>query len=543
MSVAGSKLNSRVLVIDDEESVRDGIMSVLSPPRSLHISDLHTAARALFDEEPTTTRAESEQLLDFAVDVASNGREGIAKVKEALARGEPYAVIYCDMRMPGLDGLETIEAIREIDLRCEVVFVTAYSDHSLASINERVGANVTYFVKPFLSEEIRQLAIKLVYEWNRAREVEELISMLATLRGSTEDMERLVRHLLEHLCQWLDTSSAMVVELVEGAPTRFHVGVGELHDPNSAAFHQALEAYRNVPSNGAIAEADDLVFLRLADFGVAITAASSTPLNATNRYLLEVFLVNASLAIRNSRLRQELLEKERQASVGQALGYVVHDLNSPLAAIEMMVNLLELGSDALGPPAAVHSRIREMTSRARALLIDTLDLCKGGATVKKSLRERVQLAAGLRRNAEIWRMLLTERGISLVVEIDDEISGCIDPGTLERALWNLISNASDALAGREDGVISVRTKLTGDDLWIEVADNGPGIPDELRERIFTPFATGKHHGTGLGLAIVKQIAEAHAGEIKVHSDAHGTRFSLRFPCVLLQARVESPAAK
>jgi len=528
MNAVGVRLNSRVLVIDDEESVRDGIMSILRPPRSIHTSDLETAARALFDDEPT--RSESSELLDFAVDIACSGREGIAKVREAIDCREPYAVIFCDMRMPGLDGLETIEAIRGLDQRCEVVFVTAYSDHSLTSINERVGANVTYFVKPFLSEEIRQLATKLVLEWNRAREVEELIRMLATLRGSTEDMHRLVRHLLEHLCLWLDTSSAMVVELVEGAPTRFHVGVGELNDPDGAAFHRALDVYRGAPPNNAITEADDLVFLRLADFGVAIIAASSTPLHATNRYLLEVFLVNASLAIRNSRLRLELLEKERLASVGQALGYVVHDLNSPLAAIEMMVNLLELDSDALGPPASVHARIREMTSRARALLVDTLELCKGSGSAQKSPPARVPLAAGLRRNAEIWRMLLTERGISLTVEIDDEVCGCIDPGTLERVLWNLISNASDALADREDGSITVRTRHSRDNLWIEVADNGPGIPDELRDRIFTPFATGRRHGTGFGLAIVKQIADAHDGDIDVHSDAGGTRFTLRFPC-------------
>jgi signal transduction histidine kinase len=521
-------LNSRVLVIDDEESVRDGIVAVLRPPRSIHTSDLDAAARALFDE-PQAAK-ESPQLLDFSVDVARSGREGIALVEASVARGEPYAVIFCDMRMPGLDGLETIEAIREIDQRCEVVFVTAYSDHSLASITERAGANVTYFVKPFLSEEIRQLATKLVLEWNRAREVEKLIRMLATLRGSTEDMQRLIRHLLEHLCVWLRTSSAMVVELKEGAPPGFHVGVGDLGDPEGAAFHQALEAYQGAPADGAISAADGLVFLRLADFGVAITTAGTASLDASHRYLLEVFLANASLAIRNSRLRLELADKERLATVGQALGNVVHDLNTPLAAIEMMVNLLEIDSDALGPPAAVYARIREMTSRARALLSDTLALCRGSVAARDVPTDKVPLGAGLRRNAEVWRMILAERGVALALEIDDGLCGCVDPGALERALWNLISNASDALSEREDGVIMVRTSHSDDTLWIEVADNGPGIPDDLSERLFTPFATGKRHGTGLGLAIVKQIADAHGGDIDVRSGADGTRFTLRFPC-------------
>ncbi|MCA9662595.1 MAG: hybrid sensor histidine kinase/response regulator [Myxococcales bacterium] len=521
-------LNSRVLVIDDEESVRDGIIAVLRPPRSIHTSELDAAARALFDE-PLAPKDDSE-LLDFHVEVARSGREGIAKVEASIAADDPYAVIFCDMRMPGLDGLETIEAIRKVDQRCEVVFITAYSDHSLASITERAGANVTYFVKPFLSEEIRQLATKLVLEWNRAREVEKLIRMLATLRGSTEDMQRLIRHLLEHLCVWLRTSSAMIVELKEGAPPGFHVGVGDLDDPDGAAFHRALDAYRDAPTDGAIAAADGLVFLRLADFGVAITAANQITLDASRRYLLEVFLVNASLAIRNSRLRLELMEKERLASVGQALGNVVHDLNTPLAAIEMLVNLLEIDSDALGPPAAVYARIREMSSRARALLSDTLALCRGSVAAKDVPTGKVPLAAGLQRNAEVWRLLLAERGVGLALEIDDGLCGCVDPSALERALWNLISNASDALAEREDGVIMVRTSHSDDTLWIEVADNGPGIPDELRERLFAPFATGKRHGTGLGLAIVKQIADAHGGDIDVRTGADGTRFTLRFPC-------------
>lgn len=523
-----SQLNSRILVIDDEESVRDGIITILHPPRSRHTSELDAAAQALFDEERLPVAA--SPLLVFDVEAARNGREGIAKVEAAVARGEPFAVVFCDMRMPGLDGVETVEAIREHDQRCDVVFVTAYSDHSLSSITDRVGANVTYFVKPFLSEEIRQIATKLVLEWNRAREVEELIHILATMRGSTEDMQRLVRHLLGHLCEWMGTSSAVVVELAAGVAPTFQVGIGLFSDPENLSVRRALDVYRDVAAHGAICEVEGLVFLRLADFGVAVTAAGTAPLDASRRYLLEVFLENAALAIRNSRLRIELLERERLAAVGQAVGYVVHDLNSPLAAIEMMVELLEHDSAALGSPKLVLSRIREMTKRARTLLADTLEVCRGADAGVGRATARVPLAAPLRRNAEVWRMLLAERDVTLMIEIDDGLCGCVDPNVLERALWNLVSNASDALSDRRDGVITVRASHSSDSLCIEVADNGPGIPPELRERLFTPFATGRHNGSGFGLAIVKPIADAHGGDVLVESGAAGTTFALHFPC-------------
>ncbi|MCA9713379.1 MAG: hybrid sensor histidine kinase/response regulator [Myxococcales bacterium] len=519
-----SPLNTRVLVIDDEESVRDGIKTILQPPRTRHAAKLDLAARALFDDGLAPPEP-AKHLLEFHVDTARSGGEGIERVRESLA-GEPYAVIFCDMRMPGLDGLETVEAIRLLDQRSEIVFITAYSDQSLESITERAGANVNYFVKPFLSEEVRQLATKLVIEWNRARELEQLITMLASLRGSVEDTRRLVGHFLEQLCGWLDTGAAMLLELDEDDEATFHAGLGDFADPSAAAVARALATYRGVRRIGAIIEADELMILRLTSFGVAVASAPRRRLTPSRRYLLEVFLENAALALRKSRIRAELHRQERLASLGQALGYVVHDLSGSFASIELMLTLLEEGSDVLGPPHTVYPRIRAAARQARALMHDTLDICRGH---KQVAPERLALSTTLRSLAEVWRLTLAERGVALELQVAEGVSVHADGPMLERALWNLVNNAADAVRGRRGGTVRVVARARDGATELSVHDNGPGIPASLRARLFTPFATGKRDGNGFGLAIVKQIVEAHRGAIDVRSNAEGTSFWLLLP--------------
>src|SRR5581483_6439253 len=84
----------------------------------------------------------------FKVDKASNGMEGVQLVKRSVEEGHPYAVIFLDMRMPGWDGMETAVEIRKYDSKAEIIFVTAFSDRSIADIVANAGDNVGYHCKP-----------------------------------------------------------------------------------------------------------------------------------------------------------------------------------------------------------------------------------------------------------------------------------------------------------------------------------------------------------------------------------------------------------
>ena len=105
-----------------------------------------------------------------------------------------------------------------------------------------------------------------------------------------------------------------------------------------------------------------------------------------------------------------------------------------------------------------------------------------------------------------------------------------DRDLLEPVLINLLRNAWQASEGRDPGKVDLRSRLNRrNNVVIEVADNGPGVPDELAKKIFVPFFTTKANGSGVGLALARQVMIAHGGFIRVSSnDAGGATFSLTF---------------
>ncbi|HNA30006.1 MAG TPA: ATP-binding protein, partial [Thiobacillaceae bacterium] len=128
-------------------------------------------------------------------------------------------------------------------------------------------------------------------------------------------------------------------------------------------------------------------------------------------------------------------------------------------------------------------------------------------------------------------MHLYEGGIPLELDLAAELPPVAgDPSLLRQVMVNLMKNAQEALHDRESPKIRVETRLEGDRIALVVEDNGPGFPEELKNRMFEPYATTKPRGTGLGLPVVKKIIEEHHGAIEVRNlDAGGARICIRLP--------------
>jgi len=171
---ADPDLNNRVLVIDDMAELHDVFRKLLGPkPRT---DDLLQLESMLFDadEAPASDVA-------FELDFASQGAEGLARVRSAVAEHRPYSMAFVDMRMPpGWDGLQTIEAIWREYHDIEIVICTAYSEYSDHDIVARLGATdqVLFLRKPFDAIEVRQLARALTEKWTRRRRVQERLTEL-----------------------------------------------------------------------------------------------------------------------------------------------------------------------------------------------------------------------------------------------------------------------------------------------------------------------------------------------------------------------------
>ena len=137
---------------------------------------------------------------------------------------------------------------------------------------------------------------------------------------------------------------------------------------------------------------------------------------------------------------------------------------------------------------------------------------------------------GIRSTITMLGHKLRSKDIVLRTDFDTDtphISG--NPGELNQVWTNLLDNAIDAVA--QGGEITVRTSGTATGAQIEIVDDGTGIPEEIRGRIFDPFYTTKEvgHGTGLGLDVARRVVEGHRGEVSVESEPGRTCFTIRLP--------------
>ena len=131
---------------------------------------------------------------------------------------------------------------------------------------------------------------------------------------------------------------------------------------------------------------------------------------------------------------------------------------------------------------------------------------------------------------------------SIEIRLADQLPPAeMDPGRIRQLLHNLIKNAREATEGRKGARIVISTHLVKQApqpfAELHVEDNGPGVPEEILERVFEPYVTTKPKGTGLGLAIVKKIVEEHNGSIGIENlPQGGTRITVSFPAVLDERR-------
>ncbi len=170
-------MSRKILLVDDDKNIHLAIKTIIQKKRNNFIE----MARNLFDESSDQM---SEILVDH-VDSAFQGEEGLELVKNAIEQGDPYTIIFLDMRMPpGWDGTRTAAEIRKVDSDVMLVFLTAYSDKNPEEIYAEVGSveKIFYLKKPFDPSEIETIVTSLTYSYEQERKL-RLLAMTDGLTG------------------------------------------------------------------------------------------------------------------------------------------------------------------------------------------------------------------------------------------------------------------------------------------------------------------------------------------------------------------------
>jgi len=488
--------NINVLVIDDEEGMREGMRRVL-------------------------------ERRGFSVRTARDGETALRLLEE-----EPADVALVDLKMPGIDGFKVTEHItRRFAGRTVVVIVSALATVEAAVEVTQHGA-FDFLVKPFTPDDLVQVANRAAQQWRLIRERERYLSELASERNMSHQMIASMHE-------------GVVVLNIRREPvlmnpraehflgTHFRDGITLPDLFPDLEIQAAIEAV--VDSVGGRPET------RVLQHAMGEGGASASTRTGAWEGMLSVSV--SPLMLDGERggaivIITDVTESwKAEQDKNRFVSMVAHELKSPLSAIINYINVILTGMFD-DNPAKVREMLERCKVRGEALLDLVRDLLyinsREVGKVERSI-EDLDLKAAISSQLDFFKVQTEKRHIR--ASLDAPLAGYpvkADRGDLDRIFMNLISNGIKY--NRERGSLAVRIADTGDAWEVTVSDTGIGMSEAELSRIFQEFyrvkspKTSGIAGTGLGLATVKRVLGEYNGRITVHSkpDA-GSAFSVVFP--------------
>jgi two-component system cell cycle sensor histidine kinase/response regulator CckA len=544
---------TRVLVIDDLSSIHDDYRKILVSAGPL---DLDADAEAILGRTVAPAQA-----MQFCLDSAYQGQEGLALVQKALADLRPYSVAFVDMRMPpGWDGVETIRRLWAVDPRIQVVICTAYSDYSWSDTIKTLGHrdNLIVLKKPFDHIEVQQLTHALARKWQLAREGEARISGLDQLVTARTTELRDAEHdftaafdanPLPQSIIALDRFEVIAVN--DSYRQTFGFSVEDLRQVTPETFGRGLDSsrWRDLLAKLVAGEPiDDHAFVFQPSAGVERNMRCSARALTLQGRPCAIWVIRD--VTEQLQLEEQLRHSQKMEAIGLLSAGVAHDFNNLLTVIHGFTDqaLSETDSDRMRSLLApIHAASVRAATLTRQLLL--FSRRQAGET------RQVNFITVLRELQPLLRRLIPEH-IALNFVLPDKLPLVVaDSANLEQIVVNLAVNARDAMplqGGRIDFCLASRTFTAAEEtghvdgyagqfVSLRVTDTGSGIPPEVLSRIFEPFFTTKEvgKGTGLGLSTVYSLTRQQGGWIDIKTTVGaGTTFIVYQPV----AQTSAPSA-
>ena len=288
-----------------------------------------------------------------------------------------------------------------------------------------------------------------------------------------------------------------------------------------------LVARQRVPGTSALLASSPLVTVV---FLLGLLAVPPLSLLVARHRLTQI----RALEKERAALYESVAQSEKLATIGRMAASVAHEINNPLAIIQEQVGVM---TDCLADsgctllPDELRERLRKINAQVQRGRIVTHRLLGFSRRLGPDI-EPVDVAEALNETVVFLAKEAEASNIGIVRDFDPSVPLIrTSLSLMQQVFLNLLNNAIDAVG--HDGEVRLSVQRDRDVVEVKVADNGPGIPERLRERIFEPFfstKTGSTHNAGLGLAICRETMLSLGGEIAVASETgRGTTFTLRFP--------------
>ena len=491
----------------------------------------YTPKILVVDDDPTICYVMEQTLSPdgYEVKSGSSGREAL----EFLAENT-FDLVLLDIGLPDMDGFETMSHIHRNSPDTLVIMMTG--DATIESAVKALKSGAYYYLtKPFHIEALRKTIIN-------ALDHKRLESHRKLSQKALQESEKRFRDLVENSLVGISIIQNNKIvyqnpeqsELFNPLPKKLDANLLEYVHPDDV--NKVKGCYQSLISGKTRSvEAD----FRFSPPGKKDTKVDMRWVQCRASMFKhkgnDALLVNTIDITRAKDLEQILRVKSKMLSLGRIAAGIAHEIRNPLTGINSYLYTLEdfLGTESLESEKIkmmkkIVERLQVASNKIESVIKRVLDFSKPGApsmalvNINKPLIEAINLsAASLRKN-----------NIKIKQSLEQDIPHCYaDSQLIEQVILNLINNAAKALEKTEgDRIIELTSASKKNSIIVRVSDSGPGVPLELKDKMFDPFFTTRQDGSGIGLSIAQRIIADHSGSIDVGSSKlGGAEFKVELP--------------